>query len=65
MLLLPVLCCAFQSYSIFCFSNCSLIVGQGATHEAEAEDGTVGIAHEVEVVLTTVTRVIGEFLYSE
>lgn len=35
-------------------------IGQGATREAEAEDGTVGIAQEVEVVLTTVTRVIVE-----
>lgn len=48
-----ILFCAFQS--------CSLIVGQEAIQEAEAEDGIVEIGQEVEVVLTTVTRVVGKF----
>lgn len=39
-----------------------MIVGQEAIQEAEAEDGIVGIGQEVEVVPTTVTRVVGKLL---
>lgn len=39
-----------------------MIVGQEAIQEAEAEAGIVEIGQEVEVVPTTVTRVVGKFL---
>lgn len=50
-----VLFCSFQNYSL-------IFLGQEATQEAEAEDGTVEIGQEVEVALTTVTRVVGKVL---
>ncbi|KAM6374822.1 NK-tumor recognition protein isoform 12-T13 [Alca torda] len=40
--------------------SCSLIVGPEVIQEAEAGDGIVEIGQEVEVVLTTVTRVVVE-----
>lgn len=63
MLLLPMfLCSSLELFWFVLFKNCFLIVGQEAIREAEAEAGIVEIGQEVEVVPTTVTRVVGKFL---
>lgn len=63
MLLLPVvLCSSLELLCFVLFKNCFLFVGQEAIQEAEAEAGIVEIVQEVEVVPTTVTRVVGKFL---